>query len=92
MKYWSCCQRKTTEFQHFLDQEGCDIGSHKWTADKKGIVDYGDEDVDIDCEYFQELPSAANMTGTRLAPISLWLSMPRSITLARALWISAQSD
>jgi len=36
MKYWSCCQRKTTEFQHFLDQEGCDIGKHKWTADKKG--------------------------------------------------------
>jgi len=35
MKYWSCCQRKTSEFQHFLEQEGCDIGRHKWKADKK---------------------------------------------------------
>ena len=43
MKYWSCCQRKTSEFQHFLEQEGCDIGSHKWTADKKG--------ADISCRY-----------------------------------------
>jgi len=43
MKYWSCCQRKTTEFQHFLDQEGCEIGSCKWTSDKKG--------ADIKCRY-----------------------------------------
>jgi len=43
MKYWSCCQRKTTEFQHFLDQEGCDLGKHKWTADKKG--------AEISCRY-----------------------------------------
>jgi len=43
MKYWSCCQRKTTEFQHFLDQEGCEIGTHKWTADKKG--------TDVKCRY-----------------------------------------
>merc|ERR1712192_81861 len=43
MKYWSCCQRKTSEFQHFLEQEVCDIGSHKWTADKKG--------ADISCRY-----------------------------------------
>jgi len=34
MKYWSCCQRKTSEFQHFLDQEGCEIGKHKWVDDK----------------------------------------------------------
>jgi len=43
MKYWSCCQRKTTEFQHFLDQEGCEIGVCKWTADKKG--------ADVKCRY-----------------------------------------
>ena len=37
MKYWSCCQRKTSEFQQFLDQEGCDIGTCTWTrADGKG--------------------------------------------------------
>lgn len=33
MKYWSCCQRKTSEFQQFLDQEGCDIGQHKWVKE-----------------------------------------------------------
>merc|ERR1712098_952865 len=27
-------QRKTSEFQHFLDQEGCEIGKHKWVDDK----------------------------------------------------------
>merc|ERR1719228_2023234 len=43
MKYWSCCQRKTTEFQHFLEQEGCDNGKHKWLADKKG--------AEVQCRY-----------------------------------------
>jgi len=36
MKYWSCCQRKTSEFQQFMEQEGCTIGKHKWVDDKKG--------------------------------------------------------
>jgi len=43
MKYWSCCQRKTTEFQQFLEQEGCNIGKHKWIADKKG--------AEVQCRY-----------------------------------------
>jgi len=43
MKYWSCCQRKTTEFQHFLEQEGCTTGTCKWIADKKS--------TDITCRY-----------------------------------------
>jgi len=36
MKYWSCCQKKTSEFQQFLDQEGCDIGQHKWIKEDTG--------------------------------------------------------
>ena len=32
MKYWSCCQKKTTEFDKFMDQVGCEIGRHRWTA------------------------------------------------------------
>jgi len=43
MKYWSCCQRKTTEFQQFLEQEGCDTATHKWVADKKG--------AEVSCRY-----------------------------------------
>ncbi|XP_018334022.1 cysteine and histidine-rich domain-containing protein [Agrilus planipennis] len=30
MKYWSCCQRKTSDFTAFLSQEGCERGNHKW--------------------------------------------------------------
>jgi len=33
MKYWSCCQRKTSEFQEFLEQQGCDMGQHKWVKE-----------------------------------------------------------
>lgn len=30
MKYWSCCERKTSDFDNFLNQEGCTIGVHLW--------------------------------------------------------------
>merc|ERR1712059_99606 len=32
-----------SEFQHFLEQEGCDLGKHKWRADKKG--------TEVSCRY-----------------------------------------
>ena len=30
MKYWSCCQRKTSDFGAFLEQKGCSSGRHMW--------------------------------------------------------------
>ncbi|XP_065136515.1 cysteine and histidine-rich domain-containing protein 1a [Paramisgurnus dabryanus] len=33
MKYWSCCKRKTSDFNTFLSQEGCSQGSHQWRKD-----------------------------------------------------------
>lgn len=30
MKYWTCCQRKTSDFEMFLSQEGCESGDHLW--------------------------------------------------------------
>lgn len=30
MKYWSCCQRKTSDFDNFLNQAGCTEGTHLW--------------------------------------------------------------
>lgn len=33
MKYWSCCKRKTSDFNTFLSQEGCNKGSHQWRKD-----------------------------------------------------------
>jgi len=34
LKYWTCCQRKTTDFDAFLDQAGCIEGKHMWLKPK----------------------------------------------------------
>lgn len=34
MKYWSCCVKRTTDFNSFLEQVGCSTGQHKWHKDK----------------------------------------------------------
>ncbi|CAL1301054.1 unnamed protein product, partial [Larinioides sclopetarius] len=34
MKYWSCCVKRTTDFNSFLEQVGCSTGKHKWHKDK----------------------------------------------------------
>ncbi|XP_063619241.1 cysteine and histidine-rich domain-containing protein morgana [Cydia splendana] len=33
LKFWSCCQKRTTDFNVFLSQPGCTTGSHKWTKE-----------------------------------------------------------
>lgn len=33
LKYWSCCQKKTSDFTAFMNQVGCDLGKHKWVKD-----------------------------------------------------------
>lgn len=45
MKYWTCCQRKTSDFEAFLNQEGCESGLHnfhkpKVTEEKQVRVDW----------------------------------------------------
>lgn len=30
MKYWSCCNKKTSNFGAFLEQVGCTSGEHKF--------------------------------------------------------------
>lgn len=39
MKYWSCCQRKTSDFNAFLDQAGCSTGKHLWRKVKVAAAD-----------------------------------------------------
>lgn len=34
-KFWSCCQKKTSDFTTFLGQVGCESGKHKWIQDEK---------------------------------------------------------
>lgn len=36
LKYWSCCQKKTTEFSVFLEQPGCTQGRHVWFSKNMG--------------------------------------------------------
>uniref|UniRef100_A0ACB8FG56 Cysteine and histidine-rich domain-containing protein 1 n=1 Tax=Sphaerodactylus townsendi TaxID=933632 RepID=A0ACB8FG56_9SAUR len=36
MKYWSCCKRKTSDFNTFLAQEGCTTGTHLWIKKDAG--------------------------------------------------------
>uniref|UniRef100_A0AAY4AAM8 Cysteine and histidine-rich domain-containing protein 1 n=1 Tax=Denticeps clupeoides TaxID=299321 RepID=A0AAY4AAM8_9TELE len=36
MKYWSCCKRKTSDFNTFLSQEGCSRGEHIWKKNDTG--------------------------------------------------------
>lgn len=43
LKYWSCCQKKTTDFGTFMAQAGCAYGSHKWFKD--------DEEKVVNCRY-----------------------------------------
>ncbi|RCN48469.1 CS domain protein [Ancylostoma caninum] len=35
MKYWSCCEKKTSNFNAFLQQAGCQRGKHQWSANEK---------------------------------------------------------
>lgn len=52
MKYWSCCNRKTSDFSNFLDQEGCASGKHLWIKKE-------DPDKMKSCrtDWFQTAPS-----------------------------------
>lgn len=35
LKFWSCCQRRTSDFTAFMNQAGCETGNHKWTSDEE---------------------------------------------------------
>jgi len=35
LKFWSCCKKKSMEFDDFLKQKGCVQGEHLWVAKKK---------------------------------------------------------
>ncbi|VDO47377.1 unnamed protein product [Schistosoma margrebowiei] len=33
LKYWTCCNQKTSDFEAFLKQIGCTTGHHNWTVE-----------------------------------------------------------
>jgi cysteine and histidine-rich domain-containing protein len=42
-KFWSCCQKKTSDFSAFLSQVGCETGKHKWIQE--------DEEMRVNCRW-----------------------------------------
>lgn len=38
MKFWSCCQKKTSDFSAFLAQVGCETGKHNWVQEEQTTV------------------------------------------------------
>lgn len=38
LKFWSCCQRKTTDFNTFLNQVGCERGTHSWRKNVRKLL------------------------------------------------------
>lgn len=53
MKYWSCCQRKTSDFDTFLEQEGCEEGKHLWKKPKKTTTDEQDKKTSCRMDWHQ---------------------------------------
>ncbi|ODM86596.1 Cysteine and histidine-rich domain-containing protein [Orchesella cincta] len=41
LKFWSCCQKRTTEFEVFMNQKGCTAGTHVWIKPKENSHDQG---------------------------------------------------
>jgi len=39
LKFWSCCQKKTSDFTTFLNQPGCETGKHKWIQEEQTSID-----------------------------------------------------
>ena len=37
-KFWTCCQRRTSDFDEFLRQEGCTKGDHKWIEVQSDVL------------------------------------------------------
>lgn len=35
MKFWSCCERKTSDFGAFMEQAGCSRGKHCWFKEER---------------------------------------------------------
>ncbi|KDR20463.1 Cysteine and histidine-rich domain-containing protein 1, partial [Zootermopsis nevadensis] len=44
LKFWPCCQRRTTDFDSFLELEGCVVGEHMWFKEKG-------QDQEVSCRY-----------------------------------------
>ncbi|KAI0978251.1 hypothetical protein GJ496_000423 [Pomphorhynchus laevis] len=51
MKYWSCCKKKTTDFNNFINQIGCERGEHNWESRQSS--DKTQESLDCRLDMYQ---------------------------------------
>ena len=71
MKYWSCCQKKTTDFEAFTAQPGCTEAEHLWRDEKPLSTDENDPEVlkkACRCDFHQQGSSVV---------LSIYAKMPR---------------
>lgn len=55
-KYWSCCVKRTTDFDVFMKQEGCQTGSHLWVkpSDEDKAGDGGSKMIKCRYDWHQD--------------------------------------
>jgi len=71
LKFWSCCQKKTTDFEAFTTQPGCTVGEHLWRVPIQSLSDENDAQLlKSSCRYdFHQQGSCVVLT--------LYAKMPR---------------
>ncbi|CAF1195152.1 unnamed protein product [Adineta steineri] len=71
MKFWSCCQKRTTDFEAFTNQPGCTEGEHLWRSEAPQSTDEDDPQVlKTSCRYdFHQQGSSV--------VLSIYSKMPR---------------
>jgi len=74
MKYWSCCKRKTSDFNSFLSQEGCNKGSHQW---RKHTVSFASSGQYHMIYYDSQTRVFSVSAGEQSGTMSIWLAPDR---------------
>jgi len=67
LKFWSCCQKRTSDFAQFMAQKGCAYGQHKWVKEV-GTFELLRESNLIFCTALSERRQKGCAVQVRLAP------------------------
>ncbi|OAF71982.1 CHORD domain-containing protein 1 [Intoshia linei] len=59
LKFWSCCEKKTTKFDIFIHQKGCFEGEHNWEKkliQKECKMDWSNSTKDVVIALYSKMP------------------------------------
>lgn len=78
-KFWSCCQKRTSDFTAFMSQPGCEIGKHKWikaeTSDVSKIRwDYHQTASNVVIAIYAKMYDYKK-SQVKINPIRLWVKL-----------------